>query len=191
MRRGGIAAVALVGIGAVIAGGIVLRSAGPEATGALGAQSAAQFEAPRGPADSGWLVTRVVDGDTIVVSRAGQRQRVRLIGIDTPESVRPDAPVECYGPEAADFATAVLQGREVVLESDPTQGDFDAYDRRLAYVWYAQDSGQMILFNAEAIQAGMAREYTYDDRYAWRDVFVQAEESARSVGRGLWGACTR
>ncbi|MFM8350911.1 MAG: thermonuclease family protein [Actinomycetales bacterium] len=135
-------------------------------------------------------MSRVVDGDTLVVTRAGQRQRVRLIGIDTPESVRPETPVECFGPEAAAFATEVLQGREVTLESDPSQGDLDAYDRRLAYVWYSARPGQQTLFNAQAIEAGMAREYTYSEPYQWRDEFIAAQDAAQSSGLGLWGACS-
>ena len=182
MRRGGIAAVAILGAGVALAGGWAIR--GDNSSGA------GQSSGPVGPAESGWLVSRIVDGDTLVVTRAGQRQRVRLIGIDTPESVRPGAPVECFGPESAEFAASALQGREVTLEADPSQGELDAYDRRLAYVWYSANPGQQTLFNAQAIEAGMAREYTFAEAYQWRDEFLAAQDAAQSAGRGLWGACS-
>lgn len=182
MRRGGIAAVAILGVGVVLAGGWAIRGGdSPDATQSLG---------PVGPAESGWVVSRVVDGDTLVVTRAGQQERVRLIGIDTPESVRPGAPVECYGPESSAFAEQLLLGREVTLEADPSQGDYDAYDRRLAYVWYSAEPRSPELFNAQAVQSGMAREYTFAEPYQWRAEFLAAEAAAQSAQRGLWGACS-
>ena len=142
-----------------------------------------------GPTETDWRVSRIVDGDTIVVTRDGQQAKVRLIGIDTPESVRPDSPVECFGPEASAFAKEMLQGRSVELERDPTQGPIDAYGRQLAYVWYVNEAGQSELFNLQAIDAGVAREHTYAEPYAWRGAFMAAEERARSGDRGLWAAC--
>ena len=143
---------------------------------------------PRGPTDVGWRVQRVVDGDTISVTRAGQRLRVRLLGIDSPETVRPDSPVECFGPQATAFARQALEGRVVTLEFDPSQGLRDRFGRTLAYVWTNDPSPR--LFNREAVATGMAREYTYAGRpYAWQREFRLAQAQAKGVSLGLWGAC--
>ena len=183
MRRSGLIG---IGIATVVIGGIAIRIASSEVT-----EPTAVTEQIVGVPDSGWQVSRIVDGDTIVVTRGSERQKVRLLGIDTPESVRPDSPVECFGPEASDFATGVLQGRAVTLESDPTQGEMDDYGRRLAYVWYVDAAGKAVLFNVQTIAAGMAREYTYEAPYMRRDAFIAAQQEARSANRGLWLACAR
>jgi micrococcal nuclease len=146
--------------------------------------------APVGPVDAGWQVNRVVDGDTIRVTRSGERLTVRLIGIDSPESVKPNAPIECFGPEAARFAEDLLDGTEVALERDPAQQATDRYGRTLAYAWLVDSEGNPIsLFNIEAIRAGVAREATYDGRYQWQQQFRAAQAQAQQQGRGLWGAC--
>ena len=146
--------------------------------------------APVGPVDAGWRVSRVVDGDTIRVTRNGEQLTVRLIGIDTPESVKPDTPVECYALEASQFAQDRLEGAAVALEGDPSQQPADRYGRTLAYLWLVDDSGRALsMFNIEAIAAGAAREATYDGAYQWQSAFRAAEESARAQGRGLWAAC--
>lgn len=84
---------------------------------------------PKGPVEAGYRVTRVVDGDTIQVERAGSALTVRLIGINAPESVKPNSPVECFGPQASAFAKSALTGRPVRLEFDPSQGRYDQYGR--------------------------------------------------------------
>lgn len=146
---------------------------------------------PVGPTDDGWRVSRVVDGDTIHVVRNGQDVKVRLIGIDTPETVKPNAPVDCYGPQASQFASDVLDGRQVVLEYDPSQGMTDRYDRTLAYVWVKADrpGGELRLFNLDAVRGGFAREATYGEPYAWQSTFRLAEQRAQAEDRGMWGAC--
>lgn len=141
-------------------------------------------EAPRGPTEDGYRVARVVDGDTIQVSRNGQRTRVRLLGIDTPETVHPSEPVGCFGPEASAFALERLQGKEVVLEFDESQPREDRYDRTLAYVWV---DGQM--FNKEALRGGYAERYRAAEGLAWELEFTVLEDDARARGAGLWGAC--
>ena len=133
-------------------------------------------------------VSRVVDGDTIeVTDRAGATSTVRLIGVDTPETVKPNAPVECFGPQASEYTSTILTGRAVRLERDETVGDTDRYDRTLAYVWTVQDRR---LFNLALIEAGAAREYTYDrTRYRYRNAFRAAQTDAQRDRHGLWGHC--
>ena len=133
-------------------------------------------------------VTRVVDGDTIEVAGPdGATSTVRLIGVDTPETVKPNAPVECFGPQASEYTSTILTGRAVRLEHDQTVGDTDRYDRTLAYVWTVQDRR---LFNLALIEAGAAREYTYDrTRYRYRNVFRAAQTDAQRDRHGLWGHC--
>jgi micrococcal nuclease len=127
-------------------------------------------------------VTRVVDGDTVEAEIDGREEDVRYIGIDTPESVKPDAPVECYGPEAADFNRKLVEGEQVRLEFDQEQRD--VYDRLLAYV-YVDDT----FVNAELLRRGFATTLTIppNDRFAER--FSELEQEAGAEGRGLWGAC--
>jgi len=128
-------------------------------------------------------VTRVVDGDTIRVLIDGREQPVRLIGIDTPETVAPNRPVECAGPEASVYAEQLMSGQSVFVELDPTQGTYDAYDRLLAYVWLDTD----LMVNAAMVDAGLAAEYTFDRAYAYQALFQAAERRAREEGRGQWG----
>ncbi|MEZ5118204.1 MAG: thermonuclease family protein [Candidatus Nanopelagicales bacterium] len=163
------------------------RAIGPLGTGGPAAVPAA---APRGPVNTGWRVSRVVDGDTVWVSRAGTRVKVRLIGIDTPETVDPGEPVGCYGPQASAFAQAELADRAVVLEYDESQGREDRYGRTLAYLWTVGPDGRPErMYQVAALGAGVAREYTYDRPYAWRAEFLAEQAAARAAGRGLWSAC--
>jgi len=116
-------------------------------------------------------VTRVVDGDTIDVQLSDGEARVRLIGINTPESVDPRRPVECFGQEASVSAAAMLDGQTVLLESDPSQGDRDRFSRLLRYVWL--EDGRMV--NLEQITQGFAAEYTFDTPYKYRELFRDAQ----------------
>ena len=141
-----------------------------------------------GPASHGWQVTRVVDGDTLEVTSEHSTLTVRLIGIDTPETVHPSEPVECFGPEASAWTNRRLLNEEVFLEFDPSQGRTDVYNRTLAYVWVEQDQA-LRLFNEVSLRRGFAREYTYEASYAWQHLFLNAEAAARSHSRGLWSSC--
>jgi micrococcal nuclease len=124
-------------------------------------------------------VERVVDGDTLLLDGG---VRVRLIGVDTPETVRPDHPVEPFGPEASDFTERMVEGRFVTLEFDRERRD--RYGRVLAYVYDAD--GRML--NEELIRAGFSpAETQYPYRSDRKRLFQQAEDEARSAGRGLWG----
>jgi micrococcal nuclease len=131
-------------------------------------------------------VARVVDGDTIAVTIRGREERVRFIGINTPESVDPRRPVQCYGKEASDNAKALLEGRTVLLEDDPSQDSRDSNGRLLRYVWL--EDGRMA--NLEQVAQGFAAEYTYERPYKYRDVFRRAQREAEAAGRGLWSPAT-
>jgi micrococcal nuclease len=130
-------------------------------------------------------VARVVDGDTIKVRLAsGRLETVRYIGIDTPESVKPDTPVQCYAERASQENAALVDGREVRLVGDREARD--RYGRLLAYV-YRQTDGAFV--NARLVAGGFARtlEIAPNTRYAGR--FAALARQARAAGRGLWGAC--
>lgn len=138
------------------------------------------------PGDAGvGVVTHVVDGDTLDVRVGGTEERVRLIGVDTPESVAPDRPVQCYGAEASLYlASLVPEGTEVRLERDAEPRD--QYGRLLAYVYRAADD---LLVNLELVEQGYADAVTYGDNEALYADLVAAEARARDGGRGLWGVC--
>jgi len=129
------------------------------------------------------LVTRVVDGDTVHVLLRGKDVTIRFIGVDTPETVAPGQPIECYGPESSRFTTHQLTGRRVRLEFDAER--IDPFGRTLAYLWISGGS----MFNETLVREGFATVATYppDTRYA--DRFEGAQRSAKEAGRGLWGAC--
>ena len=132
-------------------------------------------------------VVRVVDGDTVDAAfDDGRTERLRLIGIDTPEVVDPRKPVQCFGREASAHAHELLDGQTVSLELDPSQGDRDIYGRLLAYIWLpdGRNFGEVMLAD------GYAHEYTYDLPYAYRDVFKAAQDSAIGNQAGLWSPAT-
>jgi len=128
-----------------------------------------------------YRVVKVVDGDTIHVEREGLRDKVRLIGIDTPEVG------ECLAREATAFVRERVTGQMVALETDPTQGERDKYQRMLAYVRI----GSGATLGEELLRAGLAREYTYDEPYRYQAVYRAAQDQARSEGVGQWepGRC--
>ncbi|MFN2488788.1 MAG: thermonuclease family protein [Actinomycetota bacterium] len=130
------------------------------------------------------LVLRAVDGDTIEVSIRGRSIDVRLIGIDTPESVHPLQPVECFGKAASAFTAARLEGERVRLTYDVERRD--RYERTLGYVFL---NGK--LFNETLVAQGHAQVYTYPPNVRYADRFVAAQRAARRHDRGLWGGCRR
>jgi len=137
--------------------------------------------------DQTFPVVKVVDGDTLSISINGKTETIRLIGINTPETVDPRKPVECFGKEASNKAKELLTGKSVRLEADPTQGDTDKYNRLLRYVWLEEG----LSFNKQMISDGYAYEYTYAKPYKYQAEFKQAEAVAKQAKRGLWadGAC--
>lgn len=130
-----------------------------------------------------YKVVKVIDGDTINVEINSKKETLRLIGIDTPETVDPRKPVQCFGKEASDKAKSVLSGKNVALESDPTQGERDKYNRLLRYVFLEDGTS----FNKYMIGEGYAHEYTYQSNpYKYQTEYKQAEKDARENKRGLW-----
>ena len=135
-----------------------------------------------GPASAVTRVSRVVDGDTIEVRIGGRSEDVRLIGVDTPETVKPDTPVQCFGERASHFTKRRLTGKQVRLVFGVERRD--VYGRLLAYVYL---HGRF--FNPILVHRGLARSLTIppNDRFAPR--FRRLELVAARAGRGLWGAC--
>ena len=127
-------------------------------------------------------VTKVVDGDTLTLSMNGVNEKIRLIGINTPETVDPRRPVQCFGKEASSRMKELASGKIVRLEYDETQNTRDTYNRILAYV-YLED-GQML--NRKMVAEGYAYEYTYLIPYKYQKEFRELQNLARTSGRGLW-----
>ena len=128
-------------------------------------------------------VVDVVDGDTIEVRLSdGDLEDVRYIGIDTPESVDPEEPVQCFGHRASAANEALVLGREVTLRFGPERRD--AYGRLLAYVYAG---GRLV--NAELVRRGLARTLTIAPNDALAPIFSRLAVVAGRAGRGLWGAC--
>jgi micrococcal nuclease len=134
--------------------------------------------------DSG-TVSEVVDGDTVHVDTAHHDEvEVRILGIDTPETRHPDKPVQCWGPQASDFAHETLDGEAVTLYTDPGQDATDRYDRVLAYVELADGTD----YSVAAAEAGAAKAYIYNDKPVARyDEIEAAERDAKDKRKGLWG----
>lgn len=131
-------------------------------------------------------VVRVVDGDTVQVDIDGQREKLRLIGIDTPETVKPDTPVQCYGPEASAFTKQLLpEGTPVRIERDVEARD--DYGRLLGYVYRADDG---LFVNLEIVAQGYASLLTFPPNVAHVDEFVAAARAAERANLGLWSACS-
>lgn len=132
-------------------------------------------------------VVKVVDGDTLTVEINGINETIRIIGINTPETVDPRKPVECFGQEASAKAKELLDGQTVHLEADATQGERDKYNRLLRYVFLSDDSD----FGKRMISEGYAYEYTYSTQYKYQQDYKTAQTEAQAAKRGLWadGAC--
>ena len=161
----------------VLAVGVVLAAA----------SCAPQVAAPDPSSRSGpnALVVRVVDGDTVVVSIGDAEENARLIGIDTPETKRPDTPVECFGPEASDRLGALLPpGTPIRLELD--EEPRDRYGRLLVYLYR---SGDDVLVNEAMAREGLADELSIAPNTALAPRFAAAVDAARADRTGLWGAC--
>ncbi|MDR0843155.1 MAG: thermonuclease family protein [Acidobacteriota bacterium] len=127
-------------------------------------------------------VTKVVDGDTIYTDCL--TESIRLIGVDTPETVKPD--VQCYGVEASSYTRQQLEGKYIYLESDPSQGDYDKYHRLLRYVYTADG----VNFNLQLVLEGYGHEYTYNAPYKYQTQFKQAQDNAKARRAGFWSYAT-
>ena len=124
-------------------------------------------------------VSRVIDGDTIEIEGG---QKVRYIGMDTPETVDPRKPVQCFGLEASKKNKELVEGKSVRLEKDIT--DRDLYKRLLRYVWV-----EGIFVNLELIKQGFANSATFPPDVKYQKEFFAAEKEAKENNRGLWSAC--
>lgn len=130
-------------------------------------------------------VLRVIDGDTIVVRLAGGAvERVRFIGMDTPESVRPGTAVQCFALKASSFTKQLLDGRRVRLIGDVEARD--RYGRMLAYVYREPDG---LFVNEELVRQGYATPATFPPNVRFRDEIARLAREARAAGTGLWNAC--
>lgn len=133
-----------------------------------------------------YTVTKIIDGDTITVQKDDTEEKVRLLGIDTPEVDESRGSVECFGKEASEKTSSLLSGQSVFLETDPTQTERDTYDRLVAYVYTADGT----LINKILVEGGYATEFTYDIPYTYQADFKAAEKTARTEQRGLWSIST-
>lgn len=131
-----------------------------------------------------YTVTRFSDGDTITVDMNGQKETIRMIGVDTPETHDPDTPVQCYGPAASAYTKNLIGDQKVRLEADPTNQNRDRYDRLLRYV-YLPD-GRLV--QEEIIKNGYGFAYT-SFPFTKKTQFVELEKIAKDAAKGLWGNC--
>ena len=137
-------------------------------------------------------VTRVVDGDTIVVNRNGQEQKLRMILVDTSETVHPNKPVQYYGKEASNFTKSQLTGKTVYLQKDVS--DTDRYGRLLRYVWLSRPTTdnptkyEIVnnMYNAILIKDGYGQLVTVPPDVKYVDIFKELNEQARNQNKGLW-----
>lgn len=136
--------------------------------------------------DANAVVAKVVDGDTIDVTTGGDSTtRIRMIGFNTPESVDPRRPVECFGKEASKhLASLAPVGTSVRLERDAEERD--RYGRTLAYVYRAADG---LFLNLQMVSDGYAHVLSIPPNVSYADRFRDAERSARTANLGLWASC--
>ncbi len=133
-----------------------------------------------------YQVLEVVDGDTIKVNLNGATTTIRLIGMDTPETLDPRKVVQCFGKEASAKAKELLSGKMVRLENDSTAEELDKYSRPLKYVFLEDGT----FYNDKMIRDGYAHEYTYNKPYKYQAQFKEAQKEASINLRGLWAADT-
>lgn len=130
------------------------------------------------------FVLKVVDGDTIKLENGST---VRLIGIDTPETVDPKRSVGCFGKEASDEVKKLLTGKEIIMQKDIS--DKDKYDRLLRLIFLSLPDGQILFVNDYLVRAGFARVMTYPPDIKYNEKFRIAESEAKQSKLGLWGKC--
>lgn len=136
--------------------------------------------------ETSYRVVSVSDGDTVKVSINGKTETIRLIGVDTPETVDPRKTVQCFGHQASDFTKISLLNKQIHLRADNTQTDRDKYGRLLRYIFLTDGTN----FNLTLIQSGYAFEYTYKVPYQYQKEFKAAQVSANNEQKGLWNPST-
>jgi micrococcal nuclease len=132
-----------------------------------------------------YSVSHFVDGDTITVNMNGKDEKVRFIGVDTPETHKPNTPVQCYGPAAAAFTKNTIGTQKVRLEADPKDTDRDRYGRLLRYVYLPDGT----LLNEQLIKQGYGFYYPYFP-FTKKTEFAADQQSAMAGHKGLWGNCS-
>jgi len=149
-------------------------------------RSNAAHRSLEGRIEGNFPVSRTVDGDTFILADGG-RTRVRLLGINTPETKDPRKPVECFGREASVRLQELINGKDVRLVADPGQEDRDRYGRLVRYVMLSDGTD----VGLSMVRDGYAYEYTYRGHYERQAAYRAAQEAARTAKRGLWadGAC--
>src|SRR4051812_48013258 len=185
MRHRRLATTAALAIAAILAGRELMSGPHPAAAVDPGA-----VESPAPPPDAfAARVLRVVDGDTLLATPAGGSGvvRVRVIGIDTPETVKPGTPVRCYGPQASAFTKHLLPAGTVVHAAHEPGGDVDRFGRQLWDVWLPD--GRFL--ESVLAAAGTARAYPYPPQTQHAALIRSLADAARDGQRGLWGAPCR
>lgn len=132
-------------------------------------------------------VTKVVDGDTLEVLIEAKLYKVRMIGVDTPETVHPTKAKGCFGAEASNEMKKLLTGKNVILEKDVSETD--KYNRLLRYVYLKTDSDQLLFVNDYLVREGYGQVLTYPPDVAFNEQFLEAQRQAKSMSKGLWGKC--
>ncbi len=132
-----------------------------------------------------YTINHFVDGDTIAINMNGNVENVRFIGIDTPETHKPNTPVQCYGPAAAAYTKAMIGSQKVRLEADSLSTNRDRYNRLLRYIYLPDGT----LLNEKLVQTGHAFYYPYFP-FTKSIAFEADQTAAKSQNLGLWGNCS-
>ncbi len=165
----------IVSVGVVLATGYTVPKTG------LNSAKVIETNTPPGA----YKIVTVYDGDTFSVNMDGRVEKVRLIGVDTPETHKPNSPVECFGETASNYSKSILNGQSVRLESDPINQNRDRYQRLLRYAYTSDGT----LFNKKLIDEGYGFAYL-SFPFTKADEFRQAQTAARQANKGLWaGEC--
>ena len=139
-----------------------------------------------GELEANAVIDDVIDGDTVDVIITGREERVRLIGIDTPETKKPNSPIECFGPEATAFTQELLPiGTPIYIERDVVNRD--DFGRLLGYVYRADDG---IFVNYEIMRQGFAQPLSIPPNDTFAELFADAARAAEADDAGLWAACS-
>jgi micrococcal nuclease len=132
-----------------------------------------------------YSIDHFIDGDTIAITMNGKTETIRMIGVDTPETHKPNSPVQCYGPAAAAYVKNIIGSQSVRLAADPKSTNRDRYDRLLRYVY--MPDGRMV--ETEVIKNGYGFAYT-NFPFTKRAEFVDLQDRANTAAKGLWANCT-
>lgn len=134
-----------------------------------------------------YLVKRVIDGDTFEIRNGLRAMNIRMLGIDTPETVDPRKREQCFGKEASRETRNIIEGKKVQLKLDPSRESKDKYGRILAYVFL--ENGLFI--NLNLLKNGFAKEYTFGKPYSKQALFIATQNEAKQNNIGLWGVCNQ